>query len=497
MAFNSKIQRDAIALTYQAINQLQKFSLGDSVKLLTRAIALDPTLDLPRVTLFDLISRTSLMQNLKKPTTAVTLQRFLPRPTAPLPLGSEQILEDLRTFMSIVDALPASDGSATTPQWSEKKRIARHLALNFTDPRHIVQIAQNLNLCGFDHRVQDGTYLKVINAKAKLLEKAFGINPFHIPELRDSPHSLAHTLMNVMGRPVSSSTFWHASFLMRILAHIEFTPLRILEIGGGYGGLAMLFNESGHCRQYVIVDLPESLIYAHTFLKLTFPEADIRLCATESDVAHMGDAAFVLVPAQLSGKLAGEKFDVGLSTGSFQEMPASTARGYMHLLQNVLNIKYFYSINYYLENKDLNRETSPLSDDERNLTSPELDANWEVLHFEINPPHIIMDSPRNWCEVLLRRVDEGAPVSRSTKELISTIDSLEFGGQAWFQQVWMALWRAPTRRLVDRYLAGIKGFSEGSVPVRESRTRNGKLGQPYEGIGEVLYWRERRDNLPD
>ena len=123
MAFNSTIQRDAIALTYQAINSLKTVSLDDSVKLLIRAIALDPTLDLPRVVLFDLISKTGLMQNLEKPTTAVFLQRFLPRPTAPLPLGSGQILENLRTFLGAVDALSTTDASLPTPQWSRLNQI--------------------------------------------------------------------------------------------------------------------------------------------------------------------------------------------------------------------------------------------------------------------------------------------------------------------------------------------------------------------------------------
>ena len=154
-------------------------------------------------------------------------------------------------------------------------------------------------------------------------------------------------------------------------------------------------------------------------------------------------------------------------------------------------------MNYFLENRDGNPETLSLRKDERNSTSLELDAHWEVNYFEINPPHIVVDSRRNWCEVLLRRAHLDPSAPRSADELLSAIDSLEFGSQVWFQQVWIALWRFPTRRLVDRFLAGIKGFSRGSVPVRETRKRFGAPAPSFDSLGEVQYWRARRDNLPE
>ena len=73
----------------------------------------------------------------------------------------------------------------------------------------------------------------------------------------------------------------------------------------------------------------------------------------------------------------------------------------MDLLQNKIEINYLYRNNYFLGLRDGNFETRTSWEDERNWTNFELDADWEVVYFEINPPHIVAGSAQNWCEVLL------------------------------------------------------------------------------------------------
>jgi hypothetical protein len=81
------------------------------------------------------------------------------------------------------------------PQWPAKSGIARHLALKFTDPRYIVQIAQNLTLTAFDHIAHGDTYEEVIKEKVVLLEDAFGVAPS-----RSSQKSVARLTLSLIPR---------------------------------------------------------------------------------------------------------------------------------------------------------------------------------------------------------------------------------------------------------------------------------------------------------
>ena len=71
--YTSKNQLDAIALTRQAMNRRDLIS-NHTVRLLTRATALDPTLDLRRFALFRIIHKSGLLKNLENPAVAVDLQ---------------------------------------------------------------------------------------------------------------------------------------------------------------------------------------------------------------------------------------------------------------------------------------------------------------------------------------------------------------------------------------------------------------------------------------
>ena len=71
--YTSKNQLDAIALTRQAMNR-RDLICNHPVRLLTRATALDPTLDLRRFALFRIIHKSGLLKNLENPAAAVDLQ---------------------------------------------------------------------------------------------------------------------------------------------------------------------------------------------------------------------------------------------------------------------------------------------------------------------------------------------------------------------------------------------------------------------------------------
>ena len=52
-------------------------------------------------------------------------------------------------------------------------------------------------------------------------------------------------------------------------------PRSLLEIGAGWGGLAYQFKKVFPKATYIIVDLPQSIIFSATYLKTAFPDASI------------------------------------------------------------------------------------------------------------------------------------------------------------------------------------------------------------------------------
>lgn len=120
----------------------------------------------------------------------------------------------------------------------------------------------------------------------------------------------------------------------------DFRPTRILEIGGGYGGLAQALKDCVPNSQYFIVDLPESLMFAACYLKLTRPQARILVLEPgnrlrEADISYHD---FVLIPNYLFGELINSqlKFDLALNTLSMAEMSTHQIQVYGKGIQEMI-----------------------------------------------------------------------------------------------------------------------------------------------------------------
>ena len=113
--------------------------------------------------------------------------------------------------------------------------------------------------------------------------------------------------------------------------------VRILEIGGGYGGLAYFLKQQLPDAQYYICDLPLSLFFSATYLTLT-NDFENNLIYNGEDKATLFAPrdGFTFVPNHLFDDLMTQPFDLVLNTMSFAEMPAATveayARGAAHIV---------------------------------------------------------------------------------------------------------------------------------------------------------------------
>ena len=109
-----------------------------------------------------------------------------------------------------------------------------------------------------------------------------------------------------------------------VLEHLERLgrPLRILEIGGGYGALAYGLRDIFPASTYVICDLPESLMFSGLYLLATLEEPRLLDSADLAVPPLLAAPGSVLVPNYLFHRLVedGAGFDLVINTLSMSEM---------------------------------------------------------------------------------------------------------------------------------------------------------------------------------
>lgn len=125
----------------------------------------------------------------------------------------------------------------------------------------------------------------------------------------------------------------------------------VIEIGAGWGGFAYQVRTLCPRVTYIIVDLPQSLLFSGTYLKTVFPQASMRL-ATEPVTARgagQTEVDFILVPHFFFADSNLPDPDLAVNIASFQEMTTEQVRRHAARLRE-LRCPLLYS---------LNRERSP------------------------------------------------------------------------------------------------------------------------------------------
>jgi len=414
------------------------------------------------------------------------LERILPCFPEGQALGDPSIMTDIREFLACYDAEKTHPNTVVTPHWDVKRSHVRDLVVNFKDPRSVVYFAQS-HASGFDHRSLNSAAAKdIIDTKINGIRATTGVSPLFLDEISESPFSIPQGQFDINGKSYSTSLLWHARFFIGIWRGLENQKnIDVLEVGGGFGGLARLMLRTGNVNKYVIVDLPESIVSSYSFLKLNFPELQIQIAATPADVNEKQGADVLLVPSDYLDELKGREFDLGINTGSIQEMPKSSSDKYVSFFENDAKFKYFYSLNYSMIQHFRHGEMEQAVPEELNFVAPVLDRSWRVRLFYLNPPDILVDTPMNWLEVFLER-DE-----TSSDEILTVPD--EKYSQEWFQAIWSNLWKAPSRELIEDYFEGIRVLFNEELDFPFNREKRSQ----FDNIGEVIYWRKFLEKQDD
>jgi putative sugar O-methyltransferase len=115
--------------------------------------------------------------------------------------------------------------------------------------------------------------------------------------------------------------------------------LRIVEIGGGFGGLAYhLFKLFDGGLRYAIIDLPESLAFSSIYCTTLFPQADNRLIEGAGAFALDDTPGFTFIPNTIyKGLQTGDRpVDLVINTLSLSEMSDAQIHDYCAGVQRMI-----------------------------------------------------------------------------------------------------------------------------------------------------------------
>ena len=126
--------------------------------------------------------------------------------------------------------------------------------------------------------------------------------------------------------------------------------INIVEIGGGYGGLAyflsLIFGEN---LQYSIIDIPESLAFSAIYLTILLPQTGHRICSQATPVSGQSTPVFTYVPNTLCSLWIHEAptADLVINTLSLSEMSDRQIEQYCKHISNIIgNTGIFFEQNH-------------------------------------------------------------------------------------------------------------------------------------------------------
>ncbi len=272
-------------------------------------------------------------------------------------------------------AISYPDFMTISPGWQNQANIMRKDIPEFKTPIEAIVAAQSRY--GLNHRLPlSEAICHQITVTLGQLWAEFD----DIPDVFDSEYSN----MCTVDRHGHSNIFvnWHLYFWLRCNQQFK-KPKTILEIGSGLGELGRIFRILYPDIKYTMVDIPEVLFFADNFLRMNFDKT----------------TGFDLVPVQSIESLYGLEYDLVINTGSFQEMTRGMLNYYMKFIQEKIQTKHFYSVNY--RHNVIDR-----------VEVLELDKLWNPVFELVNPPVVNHHPARNirftseWLEILVERMDK-------------------------------------------------------------------------------------------
>jgi putative sugar O-methyltransferase len=120
-------------------------------------------------------------------------------------------------------------------------------------------------------------------------------------------------------------------------------PRRVLELGGGYGGLALMALQFNPELAYTMCDLEESLFVQGVFLTVHLGADRVHPVRTAAELADPRPGHVYLLPQNRADELTRLRFDLAINQQSMQEMTTAQVERYCEILAKCADR--FYSCN--------------------------------------------------------------------------------------------------------------------------------------------------------
>lgn len=164
-------------------------------------------------------------------------------------------------------------------------------------------------------------------------------------------------------------------FATRIAAMWQAThkepPTRILDIGGGYGGLVGKLAKLFPSTKISLIDTPEGNLLQTFYLRKLFPDSPIAVTDQSLETPNGFDARFLILPIRKFDVLFEFEWDLIINTRSMQEMDPEDITLYFDLIQKRLrNRGIFYNANQL---------TGGAAGIPYNISRSPYDDNWALL----------------------------------------------------------------------------------------------------------------------
>jgi putative sugar O-methyltransferase len=121
----------------------------------------------------------------------------------------------------------------------------------------------------------------------------------------------------------------------------------VMEIGAGWGGFAYQFKTLCPDVTYIIIDLPQTLLFSAVYLMTLFPSVSVLIYGDKAKATLLENWQaydFVFLPHYFVNQIQLSGLDLAMNMASFQEMTSEQIRQYVRKIYE-LGCPVFYSMN--------------------------------------------------------------------------------------------------------------------------------------------------------
>lgn len=129
----------------------------------------------------------------------------------------------------------------------------------------------------------------------------------------------------------------HESGILPKLIEVSKTrPIKIMEIGSGFGGLAYFLKRILPNSKIILIDIPESLVFSYAYLATVFPKENHYLMDMDNQTI-LNQLGFTYIANFNASMLKFDNIDLAINTLSFAEMEIPQVLTYCKLIKEALS----------------------------------------------------------------------------------------------------------------------------------------------------------------